>query len=385
MSFGFQARARYPGANVSVAFYSVADWHIPSNQNQNLIVDNAEPFFVPDSSWHLYVNTTREQLMVASEVLQVLAKMEALKNDDDGVSHFVDKGLDKSSSSSTSTSLSPSSASNRLRSRKRNTDASRNISREKARLLKAQEKAGWLLGLFGIAKYPELHVPLIPTVTRPLLQIAGDDKELDDIRILALEILLAVTDSYTAPVILQSEFHLLSHMQAIITNVPGGGGGGKETKDDHQILWDDVKIMALDLISNMALHRTKSHPYSIPTGLWNLLERTAQESSGTVIGLQASLAMIHFWGTGNLGTATTKTTASKIGSIPKKTAISLLELLEATIDGDPVFGYEWDLLPGPLSAIQFLVAQAAKSPADEDDHDPSPRNLWQHPILSIRC
>ena len=47
--------------------------------------------------------------------------------------------------------------------------------------------------------------------------------------------------------------------------------------------------------------------------------------------------------------------AVSIGSLPKSTLLSLLELLEATIDGDPVYGYDWDLMPGPLSAIQLLV------------------------------
>ncbi|KAL3935716.1 MAG: hypothetical protein SGBAC_008817 [Bacillariaceae sp.] len=326
VSFGFQATARYPGANVTVAYYSVADWHISSH------LVETEPLFVPDDAWHLYVNTTREQATVATEVQQVLAKLKALDLDE------VKKSPENSSSRS-------------LRSRGASGGTDIFAYGERSRLLKAQEKAGWLLGLFGIAKYKDLRLALIPTLTRPLIQIASDDDELDDIRTIALETILALTDSYETPVILQGEYNLLSYLHAIIQ---------PSNNDRHQaIAWGVVNSMALDLISNMALHRMKSNPFVVPSGLWNLLQHIVQTESASVIGLQASLALIHFWGTGMK--------AVSIDSIPKSTLFSLLELLEATIDGDPVFQYDWDLMPGPLSAIQLLVSGAVKSSAEESN------------------
>ncbi|CAJ1951126.1 unnamed protein product [Cylindrotheca closterium] len=335
VSFGFQATARYPGANVTVAYYSVADWHIPSH------LVESEPFFVPDDTWHLYVNTTREQAMVATEVQQTLAKLKAL--DVHGIYEDKAESLEKSSSG-------------RLRSRvaSSDTDASASAYNKRVRLLKAQEKAGWLLGLFGIAKYKALRLALIPTLTRPLIQIASDNDEMDEIRTIALEIILALTDSYETPVILQGEYNLLAYLQAII-QPPNSHGQNRHQK--ATITWGIVNSMALDLISNMALHGTKSNPFVIPNGLWDLLQQISQAESGSAIGLQASLALIHLWGTGMMK-------GVSIDSLPKSTLLSLLELLEATIDGDPVYGYDWDLMPGPLSAIQLLVTNGATGRSD---------------------
>jgi hypothetical protein len=295
VSFGFQASARFPGDRIAVSFYSVADWHVNNHFGQ--------PAFVEEESWHLYVNVTREISILKQEVDLVLRKL-----------HVID-------------STAGASLQNNLRIRSDDNSAT----------MRAQEKTTLIISLSNMVQYKQLRVPCSKLITRPVLKIAMDDSELEEIRVLALQVLLAMTDSYQTPPLLE-EYGILAYMENLIYQQMND----KTRKSE----WGMVARVALDIVSNMALHRTAEFPFQPTRKLLHALQQIVASDLGS-IGLQASLTLIH----ASLNSGSEEGWAQ----LPSDKLVALVDLLEATIDGDPVFGYDWDLIPGPLSAIQTLV------------------------------
>lgn len=308
ISFGFQASERFPGNRVAISFYSVADWHVTNNDA------NQPPVFVIEDSWHLYVNATREKSMLKQEIDVILSRLRP---------PHMSKGSSDGALSRNNLRIKPSEDANR-----------------------AQDTMSSIVGIFNMVQYKDLRLPCCEWITRPVLRIAMDDYEIEDIRVVALQVLLAITDSYETPPLLEEKFGLLSYMESIIRQQM------KHEKTNGE--WSPVAKVALDIVSNMALHQTEEFPFRPTRKLLDSLQKLASESDAAV-GLQATLALIHAGSSGSSGQ-----------HIPLEKLVALVDLLEATIDGDRVFGYDWELIPGPLSAIQTLIQSKMRATTSGD-------------------
>jgi hypothetical protein len=305
VSFGFKCVERFPGEKVSVRFYPYADWHISLN---------GENIFVNDDFYHLYINATREESVLSQEVSPVFENFEIFNEK-------INEEKKRVKGESLPSSLRKS---------------QRVILKDNDNLQWTQDKINLLFSLVGVLQYRELRVPCVNLMTTRVLKIAMEMDETPEVRNLALQIVLAFADSYETPPILTQDYGLLDSLQRLL--------------EQQQIVgeWDPVSKTALDIVSNLALHRSPGNPFQPPPSLIKLLKEISQSENGSV-GFQAALALIH---SSSSSSNEENQIFTLVGDIRFK---ELVDHLEATIDKDPIFGYDWDLIPGPLSAIELVI------------------------------
>eukprot|EP00980_Cylindrotheca_fusiformis_P015252 scaffold4239_cov80-Cylindrotheca_fusiformis.AAC.9 len=366
VSFGYQATARFPGETVAVSFYSVADWHVNVNDNGNDL--SHQPAFIEEESWHLYVNTTREQRILKDEVNGVLRRLRAAATTTTAtgeINNNNNSGGDGRASSS-------SSLRNGLRrARVAENDNHHVVAGPPPPSFRAeQERMASLMSLFYMVQYKDLRVPCSKLITRPVLNIAMDETEMEEIRGVALQVLLVLTDSYETPRLLNEYGDLLTNMESIIISQQQGRQQQTDNDDDDKGTWGMVAKVALDIVSSMALHHTVEYPFVPSPKLLNALHQIVMSDESGPIGVQATLALIHASTTTTTTTTTStisKTITTQQQQLPEDKLVALVDLLEATIDGDPAFGYDWELIPGPLSAIQTLIVESKKTVEHGED------------------
>jgi hypothetical protein len=196
-----------------------------------------------------------------------------------------------------------------------------------------------------------------------------------DVRTAAITNLMVIADSReTAPLLVQAgTFHV---MQQIIKQelVVQQQQQQEQQGSSSSSSWDGLPILALDVISNICLHQTANNAQLKQQGAMQFLHQIAHDEKGTFPALQALLALLHMGGGssgGDGGGGGGDDDASDSGSnnnnsrrvdddtshfvLPQSTVVELVHLLQSSIDGDIVYGILWDLIPGPLSAIQFLI------------------------------
>ena len=318
VSFSYRSdQTRFPSNNVTAYLFGHADWHVELTEDPPVSVVNTA--FVDDVRYHTYVNTTREKTAVTREVgslIKLLMKTEI--SEGSVTSEEPPNNNDKS----------------RLRARGRNTAASdvdpnQSITNQKLMALQA---------IFDIVYNKELRLLAAPLVVPWALSLGSSDTEPDEVRENALTILMVMADGTDClPVMMQHG--VFSSMKSIIS----------EQKGDGKKEWSHICKLSLDVISNIAIHQAVNEDLrregAVPF-LQKLISRPGFP------GLQATMALTHL---------SDKLESGVINQLPPERLDDLVNLMRAAIDGDIAYENKWDLTPGPLSSIKYLVYQSNNS------------------------
>lgn len=298
VAFGFESPfTRFPaGDTIAALFYAHADWHVSR-------VTGAPAFF-EDPTWHLYVNTTRERDQVRGEVEYVLERVKERV---------------------------PPSAKSGLRAR--------------SALTEPDEAAVTLLvdSLYSIVSPREIKAvaAATPELIETMLRIGCTDGVVSpELRLAALTVVLVIADAEeTVPLLLAAGVY--EKLTAFVD----------ANAENNVDAWGPLPTRALDILSNLALHRTR-----------NVRERGAQRFFQRIVtgnegfpALQAALALTHtldvagtLYGDGEHSDDDDIVMADPLVE-------RLVTLTKNAIDGDVAYGIVWELVPGPLSALRFLV------------------------------
>jgi hypothetical protein len=160
------------------------------------------------------------------------------------------------------------------------------------------------------------------------LSLASSTTQDPLVRQSALLILIMLGDTAaTGPMLLD----VYQPMKLIIENRPGG-------------IWDDTSKNALDVISNICIHRSINE--QLRTAGADTFLTTLLKEPGFP-GVQAAIALTHMVEPDSL-----QLFAAPIVN-------TLVKLLGNALDGDIAFGIKWELIPGPLSSVKYLVKSSA--------------------------
>jgi hypothetical protein len=278
VSFSFESpTTRFPADPVTAYFFSFSDWHVK---------ENGEPSFVEDPTWHSYINITREHEAVPREILVV--------------QELLNKTIYSNNNS-------------KLRG-------------QGSGLQEVERKLILLESLFYIAAPEEHKILAAPLIVPPAIAMASSATEEAVVRQSALKLLIVLGDTPDTGDILFDA----GVFPAMKTIVQARGSD-----------WDDTSKNALDVISNICLHRTVNEKLR-KAGAHMFLRDLLSEPGFP--GLQSALALTHI---GDSGFEHTELPYAKIQA--------LVQLLGNAIDGDIAYGIKWDLIPGPLSAVKYLI------------------------------
>lgn len=342
VSFGYESsNTRFPAISITASFFGYADWHV--------FLETGQPAFVEDPAWHLYVNTTRERAAIPREVQTILGQLDKLSRSCSATT------LSDDDTSSTSSSKQQQ-RQQRLRSSVSNSNRGDPASQQKEKTMECVRTQALLLDAIFHIVFPKEIKPLAAPALIPTMLSISQNKSLhQDVRMAALTNLLVIADSAeTAPMLVNAGVY--EAMKAIILD---------ERTDEH---WEGLPILALDVISNICLYRTANHQL-LRKGAPLLLQQIMMHSTGFPE-LQSVLALLHLGDARPLHEKDDGDSDS-IHGLSKDTLIELVGLLQNSIDGDVVYGILWDLIPGPLSAIQLLIEleqkqQLAKGKQSDD-------------------
>jgi len=252
------------------------------------------PSFIDDPEWHTYINVTREGDTVTEEISFVLLQ---LRKDEGDVARAGDGS--------------------RLRG---GGDGGGKESRR-------ERKMALLHTLFDIVMLREYKDLTAPLTAGPILGLVTSNTEDTEVRQAALRVLNALGDAENTGIDLLHA-GVYPAMKSMIEDGDWGEGGYSE--------------LALNVLSNICLHRSSNRELR-RMGAHVFLHQIVHDRDGFPR-LQAALALTHIGDDG-----------FDVGSLPRFVLGDLVGLLRNAIDGDIVYGIKWDLLPGPLSAIKYLV------------------------------
>jgi len=191
------------------------------------------------------------------------------------------------------------------------------------------------LSLFDSLYYillPKEHkVMASPLISPAALKYASSKREDTTVRLSAMRTLILIGDSSETGKILFDAGVYHSMQQIISTRGEG---------------WDVISKTALDVISNMCLYRSANEILRNAGAHHFLLSITTEPGFP---GLQATLALTHLGDDG-----------FEHNDLPHEKLYALVELMRNAIDGDITYGIKWDLIPGPLSSIKYLVMHGNK-------------------------
>mmetsp|Transcript_7908 Transcript_7908/g.12100 ORF Transcript_7908/g.12100 Transcript_7908/m.12100 type:complete len:428 (+) Transcript_7908:81-1364(+) len=196
--------------------------------------------------------------------------------------------------------------------------------------LRGGGSSDYKLSLFDSLYYivlPKEHKAMAsPLIAPAAIKYASSEKEDTSVRLSAMRLLILMGDSSDTGKIL-FDAGVYHSMQQIISK------GGEE--------WDIIRKTALDVISNICLYRSANEKLR-KAGAHQVLRSIAAEPGFP--GLQATLALTHLGDEG-----------FEHEDLPHEKLYALVELMRNAIDGDVSYGIKWDLIPGPLSAIKYVV------------------------------
>ena len=301
VSFSFKATTRFPeGDDIPIYFFEHADWHVRPTTGQITFVENP--------SWHTYINSTRELDLITPEIEKVLAQIMKMKGERD--------------------ENSPPSSKSKLRGKRQQTsDAS-----DKPPLSDDDQFYRFLSSFYEIVTPKPHRVIAAPMIAPHAVDIAGDSTKSDAIRIMAMNLLMLLGDSYETGNILISS-GVYNTMKAIVMN--------SKVQNNNNGAWNRLTETALDVIANICFYRTANSELR-KLGAVEFLKQFV--SIPGFPGLQSSMALMHLEDDGDTETV-----------LDKATVKELMYVLRSAIDGDIAHGISWDLTPGPLSAIQYYL------------------------------
>lgn len=290
VSFSFASPTRFPNGHVTCYFFPFSDWHFKLS---------GEPSFVEDSNWHSYMNTTRERDVFPHEISLILKQIQQEK-DKNPTSRF--KGTEG----------------------KRLRQSGAVANKERTSML--------FFSLYTICWPEEFRGLAAPLVASLAIQSATSKEEDEVVRLTALNILVLASDSTETGKLL-FDAGLYPAVKQII-----------EEREKGAKEWSELSERALDVLSNLCLHRSANA---------ELVKAGASKFLGSLLaepgfpGLQALLALTHLGKPGNAVT--------ELDSLSLEMLSALVSLLSNTIDGETSYGIQWELVPGPLSAINHLI------------------------------
>ena len=306
VAFSYSSPTRFPEGKVACFFFSISDWHVKLS---------GEPSFVEDAAFHTYLNTTREKELLPQEIKVIVDQYEEV--DENGAVQKDTKLRGGSSSPKKSESSSSSSQADLF--------------------LAIDRKFNLLVTLFEICVTMEFRTIAAPTIAPLAVKIALSASEEEEIRLMALKLLILLGDSTETGMIL-IKAGVYEAMQHIIEK-------RDRNTEEH---WDELPKTALDVLSNICLHRS-ANPALVQKGAGEFLKSLL--SVGGFPSIQALLALTHLGGPSD----------AFLSNLPKQQIQDLVGLISNAIDGDVTFDIKWDLVPGPLSAIKFLIQHVRTS------------------------
>jgi hypothetical protein len=180
----------------------------------------------------------------------------------------------------------------------------------------------FLQSLFDIVA-TKAHGPIASSIIAPYAVATSSDASKPEVeRVMAMKLIIFLGDSSETGKILISH-GVYQAMKKIISE-----------RDS----WDELTVTALDAIANICFFRSANAELR-KLGAVSFLKNLISEPGFP--GLQAAMALMHL--------------EDMELSLPKEMIEELIRVLESAIDGDPAHGIMWDLVPGPLSAIKYLV------------------------------
>uniref|UniRef100_A0A7S0AU52 Uncharacterized protein n=1 Tax=Minutocellus polymorphus TaxID=265543 RepID=A0A7S0AU52_9STRA len=318
VSFSYRSdHTRFPSNNVTAHLFAHADWHVELNEDSPVSIVNT--IFVDDSRYHTYVNVTRERNAVTREVGSLMKLLMKTEMSEGSVASEESSNNNKS----------------RLRARGRNTaesdsDASQIITSQKLMVLQA---------IFDIVYNKELRLLAAPLVVPWASSLGSSDTERAEVRENALTILMVMADGVEClPTMMQHG--IFSSMKNIISEQLGANPKASAK-------WSHICKLSLDVISNIAIHRAVNDDLR-REGATSFLQKLISRPGFP--GLQATMALTHL---------SDKLEPDVIKQLPPEKLDDLVNLMRAAIDGDIAYENKWDLVPGPLSSIKYLIYQSS--------------------------
>ena len=299
--------------------YPHADYHVR---------DDEWPSFVEGlewDGWHTYINTTREIDLVPQEVSTVIERLESI-----GM-----RSADESSEDAkTNAGDNENAGGSRLRGGSNSRSRSQKEEEEEYEVEEENEsdldedddrKLRLLSFLFDITFRKDHKMIAAPHVIPHMLKLATSSDEIDDVRVNAMKVLIVLADTPTTGNIMV-EGGVYTEMKRVV---------------DERKEWDEISITALDVISNIVIHRSAN------ARLWRLGAHTFLRgllSEEGFVGLQATLALSHL-----------DDVSLEKSTIPAQNLKALVKLIKSTVEQEVVYDILWELIPGPLSAVKHIV------------------------------
>jgi hypothetical protein len=308
VSFSYRSdQTRFPSNNVTAHLFAHADWHVEVNEPLSIV----STAFVDDIRYHTYVNITREKKAVSREIGSLIKLLMKTEMSEGSVSEESTNSKNKS----------------RLRARGRNTAAN-----NKLMILQA---------MFDIVYNKELRLLAAPLLVPWALSLAASDGEPKEVREQSLTILMVMADGMDClPTMMQHG--VFSRIKSIILEQQG---------DEPTVSaeWSHISKLSLDVIANIAIHRAVNEDLR-KEGAIPFLQKLIPKPGFS--GLQATMALTHL---------SDKFEPGVINQLPPERLDDLVNLMRAAIDGDIAYENKWDLVPGPLSAIKYLIYQSTST------------------------
>ena len=318
----FSETSRFASTTSWAYLYPHADYHVR---------DDEWPSFVEGlewDGWHTYINTTREIDLVPQEVSTVIERLESIgmrsteENKEDRKTNASDSA-DKADENESGSRLRGGSNS-RSRSQK---EEEKEVEREVESELDEDDdrKLSLISFLFDITFRKDHKMIAAPHVIPHMLKLATSSDEIDDVRVNAMKVLIVLADTPTTGNIMV-EGGVYTEMKRIV---------------DERKEWDEISITALDIISNIVIHRSANARLR-RLGAHIFLRQFLSEEG--FVGLQATLALSHL-----------DDVSLEKSTIPAQNLKALVKLIQSAVEQEVVYDILWELIPGPLSAVKHIV------------------------------
>lgn len=331
ISFGFEsATSRFPPFVMRAFFFKAADWS-PSVE------------FLEDPAWHLYVNTTRELERIPQEMNSILERLENFQDCQHPATTTSRSDEDKEMNRDAVMD-----SGRKLRSSGGSSNSNAAVSNQLDYWHCIQQTSRFLDSMYHLI-YPKQHKIVVLKTTDIIAKLLQWSKppfhEL--IRRHALTNLNVLADaSETAiPLIQGGIYETMVELIEETIDIEASAGDART--------WEGIPILALDVISNISLYRSANHllrAKGAPEFITHIMVHTTGFPQ-----LQSTLALLHL------------NDSEALKLLPETTLKEIVELLQNSIDGDLVYNIKWDLIPGPLSALQLLVDQEQHNYDSEDE------------------
>ena len=315
----FSETTRFASTTSWAYLYPHADYHVR---------DDEWPSFVEGlewDGWHTYINTTREIDLVPQEVSTVIERLESI-----GM-----RSADESSEDAkTNAGDNENAGGSRLRGGSNSRSRSQKEEEEEYEVEEENEsdldedddrKLRLLSFLFDITFRKDHKMIAAPHVIPHMLKLATSSDEIDDVRVNAMKVLIVLADTPTTGNIMV-EGGVYTEMKRVV---------------DERKEWDEISITALDVISNIVIHRSANARLG-RLGAHTFLRGLLSEEG--FVGLQATLALSHL-----------DDVSLEKSTIPAQNLKALVKLIKSTVEQEVVYDILWELIPGPLSAVKHFV------------------------------